>query len=226
MNRFSNHCIYAIDKKEFIYWVNAAGLIISNLPETYWQPIYERLEDIMKNHALLNNTEPQLQSAKLFDHFDLFLAEEKGCFNEVTLIIVLFHSIWCHSSVNQFQYFVKFIKERRIQLVKTEAHFLFICKLIGPFLSKIHLENTNLLINLVEELYDMISIIDSSNNQLFYMETICNFFYHLKYRHIGESIKEKIHTVVPNFRPELKKLFKYITSVPVSNVTANNSNAS
>jgi hypothetical protein len=43
------------------------------------------------------------------------------------------------------------------------------------------------------------------------METICNFFYHLKYRHIGESIKEKIHTLMPHFRLELKKLFKYIT---------------
>ena len=44
------------------------------------------------------------------------------------------------------------------------------------------------------------------------METICNFFYHLKYRHIGESIKDKIHTLMPHFRTELKKLFKYITS--------------
>jgi len=44
------------------------------------------------------------------------------------------------------------------------------------------------------------------------METICNFFYHLKYRHIGESIKEKIHTLMPDFRPELKTQFKYITS--------------
>lgn len=99
-----------------------------------------------------------------------------------------------------------------MELVRTEAHFLFICKLIGPFLSKIHLENTNLLINLVEELYDMINIVDTSNQNLYHMDTMCNFFYHLKYRHIGESIKEKIHSLMPNFRPELKKLFKYITS--------------
>ena len=32
-------------------------------------------------------------------------------------------------------------------MVKTEVQFLFICKLIGPFLSKIHMENTNLLID-------------------------------------------------------------------------------
>lgn len=58
----------------------------------------------------------------------------------------------------------------------------------------------------------MIQLVDQSNTNLYYMETICNFFYHLKYRHIGESIKEKIHSLMPNFRPELKKLFKYITS--------------
>ena len=105
-----------------------------------------------------------------------------------------------------------FIKDRLDELVKTESHFLFICKLIGPFLSKIHLENTNLLIDLAQELYDMIHRVDKLNTNLHYMETICNFFYHLKYRHIGESIKEKIHTLMPDFRPELKTQFKYITS--------------
>lgn len=203
-----------IDKNELVYWINGAGLIISNLPESYWHSIYEHMASIMKTHTLLNSNDPSHHhaSSKLFDHFDLFLAEEKNCFDEITLTIALFHSIWCHSSANHFQYFVKFLKERRSELIRTEAHFLFICKLIGPYLSKIHLENTNLLINLVEELYDMISIVDTSNEQLYHMETMCNFFYHLKYRHIGESIKEKIHSLMPDFRPELKKLFKYITS--------------
>ena len=58
----------------------------------------------------------------------------------------------------------------------------------------------------------MIYLVDKSNETLYHMETICNFFYHLKYRHIGESIKEKIHTLMPHFRLELRKLFKYITS--------------
>lgn len=40
----------------------------------------------------------------------------------------------------------RFLKERKQDLVHTEYHFLFICKLVGPFLSKIHIENTNLLI--------------------------------------------------------------------------------
>jgi mediator of RNA polymerase II transcription subunit 23 len=83
------------------------------------------------------------------------------------------------------------------------------------------MENTNLLISLIEELYDMVSIVDASNSQLYHMETMCNFFYHLKYRHIGESIKEKIHSLMPLFRPELKKLFKYITSE--LNAKSNNS---
>jgi mediator of RNA polymerase II transcription subunit 23 len=123
-------------------------LKINFLKDSYWQPIYERIAQVMLSHPSLNQTsEPsETDPNNLLDSFDLYLADEKSCFNEVSLIIALFHSIWCHSSANHFQYFVKFIKERRNQLVKTEAHFLFICKLIGPFLSKIHLENTNLLI--------------------------------------------------------------------------------
>jgi mediator of RNA polymerase II transcription subunit 23 len=140
--RFKNE--YKIEIKQFAYWINAAGLLIANMPDSYWQPIYERIAQVMLSHSSLNQTDGG--DSNLLDSFDLYLADEKNCFNEVSLIIALFHSIWCHSSANHFQYFVKFIKERRNQLVKTEAHFLFICKLIGPFLSKIHLENTNLLI--------------------------------------------------------------------------------
>ena len=206
-------CPFFIERKEYVYWINAAGIIIANLPEPYWHPIYELLADTMKTDELLNATEPLREANFLLEHFDLFLADEKSILTPATLVVTLFHSIWCHSSANHFYYFIKsFIKERRGDLVRTESHFLFICKLIGPFLSKIHLENTNLLIDLAQELYDMIHQVDKLNEHLYYMETICNFFYHLKYRHIGESIKEKIHTLMPDFRPELKTQFKYITS--------------
>ncbi len=108
-SRFTAPQMYPIESKELVYWINAAGLIISNLPESSWYSIYERLASIMKTHGLLNATNPSghQTSSKLFDHFDLYLAEEKDCFDEVTLIIALFHSIWCHSSTNHFQYFVK-----------------------------------------------------------------------------------------------------------------------
>jgi mediator of RNA polymerase II transcription subunit 23 len=210
---------FVIERKEYVYWINAAGIIIANLPEPYWYPVYELLAETMKTDELLNSTttttatETNQDANFLLEHFDLFLADEKNILTPVTLVVTLFHSIWCHSSANHFYYFIKkFIKERRDELVLTESHFLFICKLIGPFLSKIHLENTNLLIDLAQELYDMIHRVDKLTPHLHYMETICNFFYHLKYRHIGESIKEKIHTLMPDFRDELKTQFKYITS--------------
>lgn len=100
---------YPIDNNQLVYWINAAGLMISNLPEPYWHSIYERLANIMKSHSLLNSRDPNGHhtSAKLYAHFDLLLAEEKNCFDDITLIIALFHSIWCHSSANHFQYFVK-----------------------------------------------------------------------------------------------------------------------
>lgn len=64
----------------------------------------------MKTDELLNSVdliENNSNSTFLLDHFDLYLAEEKNCFNKVTLVVTLFHSIWCHSSANHFQYFVK-----------------------------------------------------------------------------------------------------------------------
>ncbi len=109
VSRFTSVHKYPIDSKELVYWINAAGLIISNLPEAHWYCIYERLAIIMKTNDLLNskNLSGHHTSSKLFDHFDLLLAEQKNCFDEVTLVIALFHSIWCHASTNHFQYFVK-----------------------------------------------------------------------------------------------------------------------
>ena len=104
-NRFSKSIgSHPIESDEFVYWINAAGLLIANLPESYWSPIYERIADMMQTHPLLNSVEFNIN---LFDHFDICLAEEKHCFDEVTLIIAIFHSIWCHSSANHFQYFIK-----------------------------------------------------------------------------------------------------------------------
>ena len=101
-----------IDRKEYVYWINAAGIIIANLPEPYWYPVYELLAEIMKTDELLNSTEPPKDDANfLLEHFDLFLADEKSIVTPATLIVTLFHSIWCHSSANHFYYFIKtFIK--------------------------------------------------------------------------------------------------------------------
>jgi hypothetical protein len=70
----------------------------------------------------------------------------------------------------------------------------------------------------------MLLIISNNNENLYYMETICNFFYHLKYRHIGESIKDKIHQIMPLLKPELVFLFKYITTETLNQQTINDQN--
>ena len=58
----------------------------------------------------------------------------------------------------------------------------------------------------------MVHTIDISNETLLYIDTISNFFYYLKYRHIGESTKGKIQSIIPKLKPDLRKYFKYIIS--------------
>lgn len=58
----------------------------------------------------------------------------------------------------------------------------------------------------------MVHTIDMSNESLIYIDTISNFFYYLKYRHIGESTKGKIQSIIPKLKPDLRKYFKYIIS--------------
>jgi hypothetical protein len=65
----------------------------------------------MKNNQLLNpidnNMEINEATNSLLDRFDLYVAEEKNCFDELTLIITIFHSVWCHSNASHFQFFIK-----------------------------------------------------------------------------------------------------------------------
>lgn len=112
------------------------------------------------------------------------------------------------------KYLDRFLRERREELIKSESHFLFICKLLGPALAKIHYEHSSLLIEITHEFYDMLYLVDQITPTYRYSDTICNFFYHLKYRHVGEhsSIKEKIHSLMPKFGPEIRKKLKFITS--------------
>ena len=87
-----------------------SNIFFYNIKETYWRSIYEILAETMKTDELLNQTEfseSNIDSSGLLDHFDLYIADAKNCFNRVTLIITIFHSIWTHSNTNHFQYFVK-----------------------------------------------------------------------------------------------------------------------
>jgi mediator of RNA polymerase II transcription subunit 23 len=212
MNNSKDDEIIVVKKQHLNYWINSVGLILANLPEQYSQSIYEKLFVLISTHEIF--TSATAKTNDILDYFDYELAVEKNYFNEITLLITVFHSIWCHSTASHFFHFVKFLKERLVDKIDNECKFLLICKLIGPFLSKIHIENTNLLLELVNILYDMILVVStrSSSSDLVHVDTICNFFYHLKYRHIGESIKEKIFKIMPQLRVEFQKNLKYIAS--------------
>ena len=40
VSRFTSNSPYPIDANQLVYWINAAGLIISNLPESYWYDVF------------------------------------------------------------------------------------------------------------------------------------------------------------------------------------------
>lgn len=103
-----------VEKQEFVYWTNAAGLIIGNLPEAYWQPIYEILIDVTKPSQLFRQFGDETDKLgdegkddKEFYELDLYLADEHDCFTQLTLVITLFHAIWCHANANHIHYFAK-----------------------------------------------------------------------------------------------------------------------
>jgi hypothetical protein len=94
--------------KETVYWLNAAGLLMAHIPETYSYSIYEYLSQILIHNEILKTNRMDL-----LNYFDIYLSAQ-NCTNhdEITIIIALFHSFLYHSNANHFQYFVKYLQKR------------------------------------------------------------------------------------------------------------------
>jgi hypothetical protein len=76
--------------------------------ESYWSSIYQYLLQALQQNEILNATNIH----NLLDYFDLYLAAEKQCINQITILIALFHAILTHSNAIHFQYFVKYLSSK------------------------------------------------------------------------------------------------------------------
>lgn len=61
------------------------------------------------------------------------------------------------------------------------------------------------------ELYEFLGIIDESNEQLLYIDSICDLLYHIKYMFTGDSVKNEVEAVIRKLRPQLQVRLRFIT---------------
>jgi len=165
-------------------WINSIGLIMSALPEPYWNVIYDRLEEIMKHPQMTNWKYRQSP----FDMFSFRTVKSALLETRFAMALALTHSIFHHFGVGQTSKMVTYIKEKLIPLIKTEYQLIYLHHILGPFLQRLDPKDV---IEITKIYYELLELVDKSNGEnepIKYMDAICDMLYHIKYMFVGKLI--------------------------------------
>ncbi|XP_013404828.1 mediator of RNA polymerase II transcription subunit 23 [Lingula anatina] len=192
-----------VPREQIMSWMNAVGLILTALPDSYWMVINEKILFAVQTPILAN-----------FKPFEIFnFSTSHAVFGEVqcSYVLALCHALWHHASIGQISILPQFIKEQLKPVVHTEEQFLFICHLVGPFLQRFYAERTRCLLEFVVDLYEILEKVDKACEHLFHMDSISDFLYHIKYMFVGDGVKAEVDKIIFNLRPALKLRLRFIS---------------
>lgn len=198
------------DRATISQWMNAIGLIMTALPHSYYQVVNAKILEYMKLPLLTNPAyTPHILHLVNFCDSHEYMYE-----SQISYLVALTHAIWHHSSTGQIYNLPMFWRNEIKQAIESESQFLFVCSLIGPFLPR--LERSRIMMDVVVELYEMLSKVDKTT-EIQHLNTICDFFYHIKYMFTGDAVKNDIERCIKNFKPKLQYCLRFITHLNISN---------
>lgn len=211
-----------LPRENVMGWINAIALVLTSLPECYWEVIQDHILQTLKRSHQMNDSIPLLpqELKSIFSSFDF--TASYACHAETTpaYLMAITHAVWHHSNIGQLTLIPRFLKEQIKPLVKTEGQFLFVCCLIGPLLQRFHEERTRCLMEIAVEIYEMLGNVDKNCAEIIHVDTICDFLYHIKYRFAGDSIRTEAEQVIRGLKPQLSKGLRFISksrpSVPAA----------
>lgn len=201
-------------------WINAVALIISSLPESFGKILHAIICEVLTNNLSLKDVAPVGKSFTPDDStpssfpysFYCFKSNAASCSVTLPDLVVSFsNAVWYHSNLGQLSLIPVFLRESLKPLVQNEAQFLFICRLLGPFLFRFYTEKPRCLLEITKELYSLLDIVDKRSPHLYHVNTICDFFYHIKYMYVGDAIKQDVQHYVASLRPVLQNRLQFIS---------------
>ncbi|OQR66851.1 mediator of RNA polymerase II transcription subunit 23-like [Tropilaelaps mercedesae] len=187
-------------------WINAIGLVLTALPESYWAVLNDRI---------LHLIETLPPTTDIFQYMDLAGKQKSYTESSTSYVVALVHAVWYHASIGQLSQIPVFIKDRLKPVIRTEEQMLVLCQLVAPFFQRISLERTRSLMEITRELYEILENVDKAQNELRYMDNIVDLFYHIKYMFTGDSVKADVDHVIRNLRPALQLRLRFITHLNV-----------
>ncbi|XP_068748521.1 mediator of RNA polymerase II transcription subunit 23-like [Montipora capricornis] len=195
-------------------WINAVGLVLSSLPEPYWSKVYEKITVVLVNDLSARDASVEnLARSSPFPYSFLEFATNVAMHSETSAdhVLATTHAFWHHASIGQLCQVPQFIRERVSPLTTNEAQFMYVCHLVGPFLQRFLHERPRCLQEIVIELYRLLEKVNGDVQHLHYIDTICDFLYHIKYMFIGDIIKDEILKIIPKLRQSLQIRLRFMT---------------
>ncbi|KAK7495937.1 hypothetical protein BaRGS_00012927 [Batillaria attramentaria] len=194
-------------------WMNAIGLILTALPESYWVVLNERIMGAITHPSLTSGSTSYPYHLYGFSTCHAMLAE-----TDTSHVLGLCHAVWHHAGIGQLSHL--FVREKLRPLIRTEEQYLFLCHLLGPFLQRFHMERTRCLMELTVELYEILVKVDKHCEHMQYIDPISDFLYHIKYMFVGDGVKNEVEKLICNLRPPLKLRLRFISHINMDETQA------
>ncbi len=111
-------------------WINAVGLLLTYLPESYWSVLYDRIADLLAGPQL-SSSPAQIRPCSPLHLFHFPTVIGQGLDAGFVLLLAVSHAFFTHANIGQMGGLPTFVKERLHSLIHTEEQYLWLCHLIG-----------------------------------------------------------------------------------------------
>lgn len=230
-------------KFNFTQRCNVVAILLAILPKSY-RDIFENqvVEEIktgsfnnLETFEILNCNEfdSDQWNAIFYNKDASMLDRQKRVMSQIktATVICLGQALYYQIGMLELSLLPDFLREKIKPIVTDEKQFLFICRLIGPSINRIHEMRTKIVEKIISELYFILEnsvkkytlsayvqhpdgTVSPNPNRLkmssAHVNQISDILYFFKYKFLGNAIDNVIEKVIKNFPEELLEKFKFI----------------
>ena len=182
--------------------INAIGLILTTLPESFQKNFIEKCENFINLEELVNQDKPELLlESYLVDGY-------LGTDNDPVTAIAIIHSFTQHCS-NGGLALISQLVDNIHSKITTESQLLFIMRIIVPILTRVADQSK---LNFIVCICKSITMVSQTKEKLSFEDTYCDLIYEMKYTVLGFMGMEKLESLILQFPPSLREKMKYFYS--------------
>ena len=202
---------------------NSTALIFISLPLSYLSATFSSLELLVQDlpkelQPHVNSLHPvhMLTSSLLSPT----LACSVGLDFKSGRLLALLHALLHHATFAHLSLLVAVLLRTHLApLIVSEEQLLFLFAVFGPYMARVNSEpgNRQLCVDLATILYELLAKVDgyliAKGQQIVNVNTVADFFYHLKYHYIGDAVRGRVENAIAQLQtPGLQHQLRFVVT--------------